>query len=72
MKRSILGLALLAPLTTLVHAQSSVQVSGTADGGVRYQTSADTAGNHRPAGLQRYPLFMHAPQTKGRGQVRRT
>jgi predicted porin len=47
MKRSILGLALLAPLTTLVHAQSSVQVSGTADGGVRYQTNADTAGNHR-------------------------
>jgi predicted porin len=47
MKKMLLGLALLAPLTTLVHAQSSVTVAGTVDGGVRYQTNADIAGNHR-------------------------
>lgn len=47
MKRCILGLAMLAPLTGLVHAQSNVTISGTVDGGVRYQTNADAAGNHR-------------------------
>ena len=47
MNKCILGLALLAPLTGLVHAQSSVMVSGTVDGGVRYQTNVDAAGNHR-------------------------
>lgn len=47
MNKCILGLALLAPLTGLVHAQSSVMVSGTADGGIRYQTNVDPAGNHR-------------------------
>ena len=47
MKKMMLGLALLAPLTALVHAQSSVTLAGTVDGGVRYQTNADAAGNHR-------------------------
>lgn len=47
MKRHILGLALLAPLTTVVHAQSSVTIAGTVDGGVRYQTNADAAGNSK-------------------------
>jgi predicted porin len=45
MKKTLLGLALLAPLTAHVHAQSSLTIAGTVDGGIRYQTNADNAGN---------------------------
>ena len=44
MKRTMLGLALLAPLAGVVHADSGVTISGTVDGGVRYQTNANQAG----------------------------
>lgn len=47
MKKTLLGLALLAPLTALVHAQSGVTIAGTVDGGVRYQTNADAAGGSK-------------------------
>lgn len=35
---------MLAPLAGIVHAESGVSVSGTVDGGVRYQTNANQAG----------------------------
>lgn len=47
MKKTLLGLAMLAPLAGLVHAQSNVTIAGTVDGGVRYQTNADAAGHSK-------------------------
>jgi predicted porin len=47
MKKILPGLALLAPLAGLVHAQSNVSISGTVDGGVRDQTYADTSGGKK-------------------------
>jgi predicted porin len=45
MNNRILALALAAALPSLACAQSSVQLYGTIDGGVRYQTNVDAAGN---------------------------
>ena len=47
MKKILSGLALLAPLTGLVHAQSSVTIAGTVDGGIRDQTNADASGGKK-------------------------
>lgn len=46
MKKALSGLALLAPLAGLVHAQSSVTIAGTVDGAVRYQTYANANGHN--------------------------
>jgi predicted porin len=45
MKNRVLALALAAVLPSLACAQSSVQIYGTIDGGLRYQTNVDAAGN---------------------------
>jgi predicted porin len=47
MKRFVLGLATLAPLAGLVHAEPSVTVFGTVDGGIRYQTNATASGGSK-------------------------
>jgi|PersoiStandDraft_1058852.scaffolds.fasta_scaffold01908_6 predicted porin len=47
MKRTTLALALTAGLSTFAHAQSSVTIAGTVDGGIRYQTNADAARNSK-------------------------
>jgi predicted porin len=44
-KKKLLGLVVLGAVTALAHAQSSVQLYGTVDGGVRYQTNANAAGD---------------------------
>jgi predicted porin len=47
MKRYLVGLAALAPLAGLVHAEPSVSIYGTVDGGLRYQTNADARGGSK-------------------------
>ena len=47
MKKTLCGLALLAPLAAHVHAQSNVIISGTVDGAVRDQSNADAAGHSK-------------------------
>jgi predicted porin len=44
--QSTLMLAMAAMLPAAAFAQSSVQIYGTIDGGLRYQTNVDAAGNH--------------------------
>lgn len=45
MTKSILMLALAAVIPAAAHAQSAVQVYGSIDGGLRYQTNVDAAGS---------------------------
>jgi predicted porin len=47
MKKMLLCLALPCCLASAAHAQSSVTITGTADGAVRYQTNANAAGGSR-------------------------
>jgi predicted porin len=47
MKRFALGLLTLAPMAGLVHAQTSVSIFGTVDGGIRYQTNANANGGSK-------------------------
>lgn len=44
MKKYAAGLAMLAAVAQLAHAESGVTVSGTIDGGIRYQNNANPAG----------------------------
>ena len=47
MNRFALGLLMLAPMAGLVHAQTSVSIFGTVDGGIRYQTNANANGGSK-------------------------
>jgi predicted porin len=47
MKRFALGLLTLAPLAGLVHADPAVRIFGSVDGGIRYQTNANAAGDSK-------------------------
>lgn len=44
MKRTLLTLAVLTAMASLAHAESGVSISGTVDGGIRYQTNANQQG----------------------------
>jgi predicted porin len=47
MKKSLLALAVLGAFAGAAQAQSSVQIYGSFDGGIRHETNVDTAGNNR-------------------------